>query len=770
MRYIWLIILFICVPLQATTYYLDDVNGNDSNDGLSEGEAWKTLDHSIDTVTGGDIITLADGNYGDYYRSSSVNLYDSWVTYESKNLHGAEITRIELSNSTAVVDGYLIFDGFTIRTEHEVRNVRSKNFNHLKFLNLDLIGDGYHLVGSNNDNRGIYIWGDDSNDVEIDNCKIRGLGNNLSGFGSGVSARGTNITVTDCNISQCHTGVHFLSIVNGTITGNVIHEITSDGILFGRVDNLLIENNEVYNLVRYDPTLDETPTNTTWSPDGKTMTNANAHWNTPGDTLVTTNMEIYVNSGTNVNTGDENCWVSSVVSDTEIILGKSIGDGGGTPSNVDYRIQSSTHLDAAQAGSTSVSDDVTISKNKFYNVHGQICWFNPASSGGHNWLIENNLFYDVYTSAAGLGGEENGTVRISAIDGLTFRNNIVIGSLEIDEGAANYTIVGNIISYADRWGAEGAIIDEGYNIVNRRSNSFVFDETTIFLDGAWDNATFRANFNDFDVNDFTHADSDACGVSHGDPNNYPLTDILGIDRDGSPDAGAYEDTTLFVPSGPPEPNPATWDSVPAADGNNAISMTATSATSGPSPYSYFFQETTGNPGTTDSGWQVSDATYTDSGLDGNTVYTYRTQIRDTDACTGVWSNTIDSNGSATPTDTNAPVPDPATFAVTPTFAGSGALTMAATVGSDDGVTVYYYFNETSGNTGGTDSGWQLSPTYTDSGLLHNIQYTYTVQLRDSVPNTGTASSGSSALATVLTGTRSRWNDGYRRVYRSRYRY
>ncbi|VGO17776.1 hypothetical protein PDESU_06378 [Pontiella desulfatans] len=42
----------------------------------------------------------------------------------------------------------------------------------------------------------------------------------------------------------------------------------------------------------------------------------------------------------------------------------------------------------------------------------------------------------------------------------------------------------------------------------------------------------------------------------------------------------------------------------------------------------------------------------------------------------------------------------------------------------------YYFSETSGNAGGEDSGWQISPSYTDTGLLPNTLYTYTVTTRD----------------------------------------
>ncbi|GAH47839.1 unnamed protein product [marine sediment metagenome] len=42
--------------------------------------------------------------------------------------------------------------------------------------------------------------------------------------------------------------------------------------------------------------------------------------------------------------------------------------------------------------------------------------------------------------------------------------------------------------------------------------------------------------------------------------------------------------------------------------------------------------------------------------------------------------------------------------------------MTATTGSDDTCPVEYYFDETTGHTGGNDSGWVTNPVYIDTGL------------------------------------------------------
>ncbi|MGB1131128.1 MAG: sialate O-acetylesterase, partial [Haloferula sp.] len=95
-------------------------------------------------------------------------------------------------------------------------------------------------------------------------------------------------------------------------------------------------------------------------------------------------------------------------------------------------------------------------------------------------------------------------------------------------------------------------------------------------------------------------------------------------------------------------------------------------------------------------------------------------------------------------DVTPPVPNPASFSSTPSAPGSSSITMTATAGSDASGTVEYLFTETSGNPGGTSSGWQSSRSYTDGGLNANTQYTYTVTMRDGLGNTGTASAPASA--------------------------
>ena len=99
-------------------------------------------------------------------------------------------------------------------------------------------------------------------------------------------------------------------------------------------------------------------------------------------------------------------------------------------------------------------------------------------------------------------------------------------------------------------------------------------------------------------------------------------------------------------------------------------------------------------------------------------------------------------------DTFPPNPNPATFAIDPTVLSLTEITMMATTGSDVSGPVEYYFAEISGNPGGTGSGWVTHPVYTDAELTPNTQYTYTVQMRDVLGNTGTVSAEVSTITTV----------------------
>ncbi len=215
----------------------------------------------------------------------------------------------------------------------------------------------------------------------------------------------------------------------------------------------------------------------------------------------------------------------------------------------------------------------------------------------------------------------------------------------------------------------------------------------------------------------------------------------------------FEDAATPPDTTPPTPNPATFASAPAAISSSAISMTATTASDPSGPVEYYFANTSpGGSGGDDSGWQTS-ASYTDTGLTASTNYCYTVQFRDSAGSqnTGTASTASCATTQDPPADTTPPTPNPATFASAPAAAGSFAISMTATTGSDPSGPVEYFFTQTPPVAGGSDSVWQTSPSYTDTLLTPNTSYCYTVTMRDAAgtPNMGNPSMSACATTDAL---------------------
>ncbi|MDX1555649.1 MAG: fibronectin type III domain-containing protein, partial [Xanthomonadales bacterium] len=101
---------------------------------------------------------------------------------------------------------------------------------------------------------------------------------------------------------------------------------------------------------------------------------------------------------------------------------------------------------------------------------------------------------------------------------------------------------------------------------------------------------------------------------------------------------------------PPTPNPMTWASPPASNGETEIVMTATVATDETSTVQYNFQCVAGGSGCANSGWQASN-NHVATGLAPETSYTYTVVARDL-----AGNQTASSNPESATTD--APPPPP----------------------------------------------------------------------------------------------------------------
>jgi len=218
-------------------------------------------------------------------------------------------------------------------------------------------------------------------------------------------------------------------------------------------------------------------------------------------------------------------------------------------------------------------------------------------------------------------------------------------------------------------------------------------------------------------------------------------DALGNEGDWSPEVVAVAGSDATAP----DPDPLTWATAPTALGETSITMAATEALD-INGVEYFFEAVSG--GGNDSGWQASP-TYTDTGLTHSTEYSYRVRTRDLSAGNNIGDNSSTLAATTDAPDTTPPTPNPMAFATAPFVTGGTSIKMIAATASDDSA-VQYYFEETSGNPGGNDSGWQTGTTYTDTGLTTDLTYSYQVKARDAapIPNETAYSPAASATPTV----------------------
>jgi hypothetical protein len=541
-------ILFAAGVAKAATYYLDAVNGDDSNPGTSEAP-WQTLNKATSTVISGDTVIVRNGSYG-AYSEAYVDRTD-WITYRAADGHSPEIANILIDNQGRSYDTYLSFDGFTIRPAVGKRSaIDVRNGRYTRFLNLNVIGQGASTTSY-----GFYGWGT-SSDIVIDYCTFSG-GNKtgrFDGFNTVIAATGCdNLVIANNEIRQFHYIGVDVSSMNVIVRNNNIHYCGADAAIgiSGPGDGpILIENNKLYDLYPYQPVLSENPTTTTWSSDGKTMNNPNATWGVSEPIAWANNVEIWIKSGTNAKTGDNDIRIASVDSPTQITLKTSIKSdpSGPAPSNVDYILIDQTHGDLIQVYAYATVSNLTIRNNQFYDCEGQYGNISPWEStsggiGGHNFLIENNLFWNSLTS----GAEETNTHKLymDHIDHLTFRNNIILGNATFTTDT-NIAIYNNIIGYIYLKNVELSECD--YNIYNRgfiESPHTQGAHDTFFYPNQyawdkWNDPRFTGIFADYYNGDFRHASADSLGVGHSDPINSPSIDILGNPRDAYPDAGCYE--------------------------------------------------------------------------------------------------------------------------------------------------------------------------------------------------------------------------------------
>ena len=105
----------------------------------------------------------------------------------------------------------------------------------------------------------------------------------------------------------------------------------------------------------------------------------------------------------------------------------------------------------------------------------------------------------------------------------------------------------------------------------------------------------------------------------------------------------------------------------------------------------------------------------------------------------VWKTNSDDYGDSNiyylsvSDDFNPPTPNPMTWSIVPYPISTASIGMTATTASDASAIEYFFDCQYATGSGGSDSAWQASTSYVDSGLAPNDTYGYVVTARDASP-------------------------------------
>jgi len=617
-----LLISFALLPLLinsalATTYYVSPT-GNDLNAGTSTSTAWQTIT-KVNSVTfaAGDSILFEGGQT--FSGSLSFDNTDGGTAISPLTISSYGTGRATISSGTSV--GLYMYN----RAGTDIKN-------------LIVVGAGSTVA----DVSGLDIWTDLAGDVKlerlyIDNVDISGymqrgisIGgwNNLSGFKDvkitncdvhdnadmGIFIWGYQYPVSgwsnkDVYIADCRT------YNNTGISGKRTN--TGSGIVVSGTDGALIEFCESWNNGALNKSTGEGPVGI---------------WPYDANNVVIQFCESHHNKTLGADGG-----------------GFDI-DGGCQNSVLQYNYSHDNYgagyLICQYSGARAYKNNVVrynISANdgigSVKNMGALLFWSSGSSGGIQDTEIYNNTFY---CGPGTMGEPIKSFSNKDTIFNTKIHNNIIIKNTPTigyvmrlrNATSATYTIQGNCywcsgdpVVYVFQTGISGGTYTgiaafragTGQEMLSGQPVGFETDPKLVNPGGSLD-TDYKLQSSSPMINAGLNLPS-LFGIDSG-PHDYFGTSIP---QSGAYDVGMHEylgvsDTT------PPSPNPMTWATVPYATGSTSIAMVATTA-SDPSGVEYYFDETSGNPGGSDSGWQAGTS-YTDTGLSASTTYTYRVQARD----------------------------------------------------------------------------------------------------------------------------------------------
>lgn len=503
-------LLLTCIySFAQTTYYVDQQNGLDSNNGTSTSTAFQTFTKAKNSVSAGDTIEIIgeykNPSYNASYSYSAENdahLWHSENTIRVHNLNGSagNFITIKAYDSNTILKGdganifrvtnssYLKIEDFNI--QGEVDNIPLSIANALQFV---YIIDDSNLQGT--------VTAPDATDIKFRNEDET---NDTDDVVEETDTYTDISALTVVRPSYIDTrGLYISNSNNIKITSNTIHHTPGGGLRVSDSKFIDIEENEIYRC------------------SAKSYSGTHALVVTKTEPIGTNAYSINIlRNKIHHNYNEQYSWAP-----TKTIITPRIDEGKGISLQ-----RNNTSSWTNGSGRILVANNLCY-WNGFSGVH--------TNDGNRIDFINNTCYMNSYTNTVTYAGEEQrgNNIGISAqgSDDIKIINNISVIDTDWNAfalaagGTTNLVVTDNII-----FGANGT--------VNEDSDITAVDEDTTIADPLFINAgDENASSYDFGLN----SNSPAIGIA--DSAEAPTDDFFGATRDVTPDLGAIEyQSTLSV--------------------------------------------------------------------------------------------------------------------------------------------------------------------------------------------------------------------------------
>lgn len=516
-------VLLLVNGFAQTTFYVDQTNGDDSNNGTSPSTAFQTFNKALDMISTGD---NSDGDVieimGEYHNPSydpnyeytdgydhDPHLWHAEKTIKISNIHGNLDNYITIKaydqNTKLKGDGsnifrvlscsYLIIKDFNI--EGEVDNIPLSTANALQFVYIRY-NDDNPLIGTKTepDEQDIHYRNEDEVN---DNDGIVEETDTFTDLNAFTVVRPSYIDTRGMYLSNCE------SII---ISNNIIHHMPGNGLRVSLSKNIEIKNNEVY------------------------LTSVKSYSGTHG--LVVTKTKkidsgysiIIKNNKVHHNYNEQFSW-----SPTKIIITPRIDEGKG--------ISLQRNSLSSWKSSSNISRILIKNNLCFWNGYSGL----HTNDGYKLDFINNTAYLNHYTNSitysnSGVQKGRNIGISVQGGDDIKFINNVSVVSVPDDSP----TWVGYAISAANintlevknnvSFDIQGDL-DLDSDITDVEVNRIVADPLFVDAPTEYQDETYDFNF---------RLQNNSPAIDFGDIDWAPEVDIDEVPRSllSGPDAGAYE--------------------------------------------------------------------------------------------------------------------------------------------------------------------------------------------------------------------------------------